>query len=96
MANVKITDLSAISATDLATTDVLPIVDINNNQTKKVQLDELTAFVAGANDFVTFTRLQANIDVVQDNVASVTVGTAADTETRLNANLNVLDAKASY
>mgnify|MGYP003109430110 CR=1 FL=1 len=94
MANVKITDLSAISATDLATTDVLPIVDINNNQTKKVQLDELTAFVAGANDFVTFTRLQANIDVVQDNVASVTVGTAADTETRLNANLNVLDANA--
>ncbi len=94
MANVKITDLTAISASDLATSDVIPIVDINNDQTKKVQLDELRAFVAGANDFVTFTRLQANIDLVQDNVATVSVGTASDTETRLNANLNVLDANA--
>ena len=48
------------------------------------------AATAASNDFVTFTRLNANINVVQDNVASVTVGTAADTETRLNANLNVV------
>ena len=55
MANVKITDLTAIAATDLATNDVVPIVDINNDQTKKVQLDELREFVGYANDFVTFT-----------------------------------------
>ena len=68
MANVKITDLTAIGATDLATTDVLPIVDINNDQTKKVQLDELKKFVGDANDFVTFTQLNSNINVVSGNV----------------------------
>ena len=93
MANVKITDLTELAAVDLATNDVLPIVDINNDSTKKVTIASLDTRSA-SNDFVTFTRLQANIDVVQDNVASVTVGTAADTETRLNANLNVLDANA--
>ena len=46
--------------------------------------------VAASNDFITFTRLQANIDLVQDNVATVSVGTASDTETRLNANLDVV------
>jgi hypothetical protein len=93
MANVKITDLTELAAVDLATNDVLPIVDINNDSTKKVTIASLTG-LSDANDFITFTRLQANIDVVQDNVASVTVGTAADTETRLNANLNVLDSNA--
>ena len=54
-----------------------------------------TLFLARANDFATYTRLQANIDLVQDNVASVTVGTAADTETRLNANLDVTNDNVS-
>ena len=48
------------------------------------------AATAASNDFITFTRLNANINLVQDNVASVTVGTASDTETRLNANLDVV------
>ena len=48
------------------------------------------ADLSASNDFATYTRLQANIDLVQDNVASVTVGTAADTETRLNANLDIV------
>jgi predicted thioesterase len=54
-----------------------------------------TYFLALANDYASYTRLQANIDLVQDNVASVTVGTAADTETRLNANLDVTNDNAS-
>jgi len=180
MANVKITELVALSAVDLADNDVFPIVDVGNDTTKKVAVSDLRTSIAAANDFVTFTqlnsninvvsanaaagearraanvvlsdaadtalqvrlttnvaittavearrvanvtvmnnedtalqariaantlvaasndfitftRLNANIDLVQDNVASVTVGTAADTETRLNANLNVLDANA--
>ena len=89
MANVKITDLTELAAVDLATNDVLPIVDINNDSTKKVTIASLDTRSA-SNDFITFTRLNANINVVQDNVASVTVGTAADTETRLNANLDVV------
>jgi hypothetical protein len=54
-----------------------------------------TYFLALANDFATYTHLQANIDLVQDNVASVTVGTAADTETRLNANLDITNDNVS-
>jgi len=54
-----------------------------------------TYFLALANDYASYTRLQANIDLVQDNVASVTVGTAADTETRLNANLDVTNDNVS-
>ena len=34
MANVKITDLTELAAVDIATNDVLPIVDINTDTTK--------------------------------------------------------------
>ena len=81
MANVKITDLTAIGATDLATTDVLPIVDINNDQTKKVQLDELKKFVGDANDFVTYTQLNSNINVVSGNVDAVEANVASIVDT---------------
>lgn len=81
MANVKITDLSAIAATDLATNDVVPIVDINNDQTKKVQLDELREFVGYANDFVTYTQLNSNIDVVSGNVDAVEANVASIVDT---------------
>ena len=37
MANVKITDLTELAAVDIATNDVLPIVDINTDTTKKLQ-----------------------------------------------------------
>ena len=79
MANVKITDLSELAAVDLATNDVLPIVDINNDSTKKVTIASLDTRSA-SNDFITFTRLNANINVVQDNVAaiSVTLGIRGD------------------
>mgnify|MGYP005989265243 FL=1 len=81
MANVKITDLTAIGASDLATTDVLPIVDINNDQTKKVQLDELREFVGYANDFVTYTQLNSNINVVSGNVDAVEANVASIVDT---------------
>ena len=72
MANVKITDLTELAAVDIATNDVLPIVDINTDTTKKVTISSLSTGVAAANDFVTFTRLNANINLVQDNVAGLT------------------------
>ena len=85
MANVKITDLTAIAAVDLATNDVLPIVDISVDQTKKVEISELRETVAYANDFVTYTQLNANIDAVQSNVQ----GFSSNTHT-LTASANVL------
>jgi hypothetical protein len=95
MANVKITDLTAIAGVDLASNDVLPIVDINVDQTKKVSISDLQVGISDANDFVTYTRLQANIDLVQDNVASVDTTTASATETRLNANLDVVQSNVT-
>ena len=70
MANVKITDLTELAAVDLATNDVLPIVDINNDSTKKVTIASLTG-LSDANDFVTYTQLNANINVVSGNVDAV-------------------------
>ena len=86
MANVKITDLTALSGGDVASNDVLPIVDINNDQTKKIAISDLITATSASNDFITFTQLNANINVVQDNVEA--------RHTQLNANLNVLDANA--
>ena len=77
MANVKITDLTELAAIDVATNDVLPIVDINNDSTKKVTIESLTTAVAAANDYATFVSLNANINLVQDNVAAISVGTAS-------------------
>ena len=70
MANVKITDLTELAAADVAGTDVLPIVDLGADATKKVTIASLQTAVAAANDFVTFTNITANVDIVQDNVAS--------------------------
>jgi len=90
MANVKITELTELAAVDVADNDVLPIVDVGGDTTKKVTAASLRTSLAAANDYATYISLNANIDLVQDNVASVTVGTAADTETRLNANLDIV------
>ena len=51
-----------------------------------------TYFLALSNDFVTYTRLNANIDVVQDNVSALPDSAANDfvTYTRLNANIDVV------
>ena len=70
MANVKITDLTELAAADVAGTDVFPIVDLGADATKKVTIASLQTAVAAANDFVTYTNITANLDIVQDNVAS--------------------------
>ena len=71
MANVKITDLTALSASDVASVDVLPIVDINADQTKKITISDLTSAVAAANDFITFTQLNANLNVLDANADAI-------------------------
>jgi len=87
MANVKITDLTELAAIDIATNDVLPIVDLNNDSTKKVTIASLTASIAAANDYATYTILNANIDVVSGNADAY--------YTQLNANIDVVQANVS-
>ena len=82
MANVKITELTELAAVDVADNDVLPIVDVGGDTTKKVTALSLRESLAYANDYVTYLQLNSNLNVVSDNV------TAA--ETRLNANLDIV------
>ena len=55
MANVKITDLTAIAAADVASSDVFVVVDVNADATKKITTENLTTALAAANDYVTYT-----------------------------------------
>jgi len=87
MANVKITDLTELAAIDVAVDDVLPVVDISNDSTKKVTIASLTASVADANDFATYTLLNANIDAVSSNADAYNV--------QLNANIDAVQANVS-
>jgi len=103
MANVKITDLTALSGDNVASNDVLPIVDINNDQTKKIAISDLITATSAANDFITFTQLNANLNVLDANadaiearrVANVSVMTTEDTalQTRLTTNVTAFTAE---
>ena len=65
MANVKITDLTALSATDTVDTDVFVVVDVSADQTKKMtKAEAVTAFTG---------------DVETRRVANVTEQTAIET-----------------
>jgi hypothetical protein len=48
MADSKISQLTAITAIDLAGADVLPVVDTSATTTKKVALNDVAEFVASA------------------------------------------------
>ena len=86
MANVKITELTELAAVDVADNDVVPIVDVGGDTTKKITIESLKNATSGANDFITFTLLNANINVVQDNVASLSTEDTA-LQSRLATNV---------
>jgi hypothetical protein len=48
MADLKISQLTALTAIDAASTDVVPVVDTSATTTKKISLSELAEFVASA------------------------------------------------
>ena len=80
MANVKITELSELAAVDLADGDVLPIVDVGADTTKKVTIASIKT-ISDANDFATYTQLNANIDAVSGNVDAVEANVASIVDT---------------
>jgi hypothetical protein len=101
MANVKITELTELAAVDLAENDVLPIVDVGSDATKKVTIVSLRTF-ANANDYATYTSITANLNIVQDNVATVALsgtnfGTYANTtlDTKANVSATYLQLNAN-
>ena len=86
MANVKITDLTALSASDSADADVFVVVDVDADETKKITKAEAVTALSAANDFATFTLLNANVNTVQSNVATNVTDIAA-VETRRTNNI---------
>ena len=68
----------ALELSDLQSRLTTNVTSFTNEDTALQARIAANTLVAASNDFITYTRLQANIDLVQDNVASVTVGTAAD------------------
>ena len=88
MANVKITDLTALSASDAVDTDVFVVVDVSADQTKKMtKVEAVTAFSGDVE-----TRRAANVTeqtaIEARRAANVTILTNEDTalQTRITAN----------
>lgn len=83
MANVKITELTELASVDLVATDVVPIVDIDINETKKISLSNAILSISAngysANDYITFSVLSDNINAVSANVDSVEARRIANT-----------------
>jgi archaellum component FlaC len=90
MANVKITELVELAAVDIAVNDVLPIVDVSADATKKVTIVSLRNY-ADANDYITYTTLNSSINNTQSNVNTVQSNIIAYAT---QANIN-LDTKAN-
>ena len=82
MANVKITELTELAAVDVADNDVVPIVDVGGDTTKKITAASLRTSLAAANDFITYTVLNSNLDIVSSNADAYLV--------QLNANIDVV------
>jgi hypothetical protein len=82
MANVKITELTELAAADLADGDVFPIVDVGADTTKKVTAASIRQTLAYANDYATYTFIDANLNIVSSNADAY--------YTQLNANINVV------
>ena len=77
MANIKITDLTTY--TDPATTDVVPIVDVGNDTTKKVSVGEVVGKITG------------DVDVATDGTSSIAAGVIVDAD--VNAAAAIADTK---
>ena len=68
--NKKITELAELAEADLSDDDVLPIVDISNNSTKKIRKSTLTSALAGVSTITATSPLAVN-----QNTGAVTIST---------------------
>lgn len=86
MANVKITDLNAIVGGDVADDDQFVVVDLDADETKKVSRASLRVALSDSNDYLTFSVLQSNLNIVSSNVDSLAT-VSSDTGTWEAGNL---------
>lgn len=82
MADLKISQLTALLGAAAADTDVLPVVDVSATTTKKISLSELVEYIV--NNGVFTGSLGTPIDeTIVDAKGDLIVGTANDTPARL-------------
>lgn len=90
MADQRITELTQLSEADVASTDVLPIVDISASETKKVTAKDL--FEAGAT-----LADSSSIDIAKINQSSATkIGTVAIATSAITAAKLANDSSINY
>lgn len=75
MANIKITELTNL--TDPSTTDVMPVVDVDADVTKKVSVGEVVGKITG------------DVDVATDGTSSIAAGVIVDADVNANAEIAV-------
>jgi hypothetical protein len=95
MANFKITELTSIAASTDRAVDVLPIVDISANQTKKVTVNQLlniTGAPIGDNDAQTLTfKTLGNSNIITNkDGSSLTIQNTADTSKQARLDLSAI------
>lgn len=90
MADQRITELTQLSEADVASTDVLPIVDVSASETKKVTAKDL--FEAGAT-----LADSSSIDIAKINQSSATkIGTVAIATSAITAAKLANDSSINY
>jgi len=75
VANIKITELTNL--TDPSTTDVMPVVDVDADVTKKVSVGEVVGKITG------------DVDVATDGTSSIAAGVIVDADVNANAEIAV-------
>lgn len=93
MADVKITDLTAIST--IASTDVLPIVDVGDDITKKISISQIASqspvqSVAGKTGVVTLAASDIGSGTVDNTEYGYLNGVTSSIQTQLNAKQGTL------
>ena len=93
MADVKITDLTAIST--IASTDVLPIVDVGDDITKKISISQIASqapvqSVAGKTGVVTLAATDIGSGTVDNTEYGYLNGVTSAIQTQLNAKQGTL------
>jgi hypothetical protein len=96
MSDLKISQLTALAAVDVASTDVLPIVDTSATTTKKITAADVATYVAGTSDITTPLAGKVSASLV-DAKGDLLVGSADNTVVRLAVGTNtyVLTANSS-
>lgn len=93
MAEIKITELNEIVRADLNDTDVLPIVDVSDDETKKVKLENIRSIAKNEYSDSTLDPYSANYTNVNFQTREAVL---YNNETGDNGNITLSDSAENY